>query len=183
MPEALWFTEDEEASRLLAEDPFALLVGFALDQQVTVQQAFLGPLRLKQRLGTLEPSTVANVDLEPLFREKPAIHRFPSTMAERVRDLAATVTEEYGGDASRIWTEAADGGDLRKRISALPGFGEMKVKSLGAVLGKRFGVPAAQDLVPNHPTLGDVDSPQALADYQAAKKAHKAEWLASKSAR
>src|SRR5207253_5112540 len=172
MPEALWFTEDEAANRLLAEDPFALLVGFALDQQVTVQQAFLGPLRLKERLGTLEPRAVADADLEPFFREKPAIHRFPGTMAERVRDLAATVADEYGGDASRIWSEAADGADLRERISALPGFGEMKVKSLGAVLAKRFGVPVAQELVPAHPTLGDVDSPQALADYQAAKKAH-----------
>jgi uncharacterized HhH-GPD family protein len=183
MPEALYFTEDEAANRLLADDPFALLVGFALDQQVTVQQAFLGPLRLKERLGTLEPRKVAQADLEPLFREKPAIHRFPGSMATRVRDLAATVTEEYDGDASRLWTEAADGADLRHRISALPGFGEMKIKSLGAVLAKRFGVPVAQDLVPSHPTLGDVDSAQALTDYQAAKKAHKAEWLASKSAR
>jgi uncharacterized HhH-GPD family protein len=183
VPEALWFTEDEAANRLIADDPFALLVGFALDQQVTVQQAFLGPLRLKERLGTLEPQAVANADLEPLFREKPAIHRFPGSMAERVRDLAATVTEEYGGDASRLWTEADDGADLRRRIAALPGFGEMKVKSLGAVLAKRFGVPVAQELVPGHPTLGDVDSAQALTDYQAAKKAHKAEWLASKSAR
>ena len=183
MPEALYFTEDEAANRLLADDPFALLVGFALDQQVTVQQAFLGPLRLKERLGTLEPRKVAKADLEPLFREKPAIHRFPGSMATRVRDLAATVTEEYDGDASRLWTEAADGADLRHRISALPGFGEMKIKSLGAVLAKRFGVPVAQDLVPSHPTLGDVDSAQALTDYQAAKKAHKAEWLASKSAR
>jgi uncharacterized HhH-GPD family protein len=183
VPEALWFTDDEAANRLIADDPFALLVGFALDQQVTVQQAFLGPLRLKERLGTLEPRKVAKADLEPLFREKPAIHRFPGSMAERVRDLAETVTDEYGGDASRIWTEAADGADLRRRIGALPGFGEMKVKSLGAVLAKRFGVPVAQELVPGHPTLGDVDSAQALTDYQAAKKAHKAEWLASKSAR
>jgi uncharacterized HhH-GPD family protein len=183
VPDALWFTEDKEASRLLVENPFALLVGFALDQQVTVQQAFLGPLRLKQRLGTLEPAAVAKADLEPLFREKPAIHRFPGTMAGRVRELAASVTEEYGGDASRIWTEAADGADLRRRISALPGFGEMKVKSLGAVLAKRFAVPVAQELVPGHPTLGDVDSPQALADYQAAKKAHKAQWMASHSGR
>ncbi|MFL5960528.1 MAG: HhH-GPD-type base excision DNA repair protein [Gaiellaceae bacterium] len=183
MPEALWFTDDEEACRLLAEDPFALLIGFALDQQVTVQQAFLGPLRLKQRLGTLEPRVVAEADLEPLFRAKPAIHRFPGSMAERVRELAATVADEYDGDAGRIWTEAADGTELRRRISALPGFGEMKIKSLGAVLAKRFGVPAAQELAPGHPTLGDVDSPQALADYQAAKKAHKAEWRASQSAR
>jgi uncharacterized HhH-GPD family protein len=174
MPEALWFTDDEAANRLNAHDPFALLVGFALDQQVTVQQAFLGPLRLKERLGTLDPRKVAKADLEPLFRAKPAIHRFPGSMAERVRDLAATVTDEYGGDASRLWTEASDGADLRKRIAALPGFGEMKVKALGSVLAKRFGVPVAQDLVPSHPTLGDVDSAQALADYQAAKRAHKA---------
>jgi uncharacterized HhH-GPD family protein len=183
VPNALYFTEDEAANRLIADDPFALLVGFALDQQVTVQQAFLGPLRLKERLGTLDPRKVAKADLEPLFREKPAIHRFPGSMAERVRDLAETVTDEYGGDASRLWTEAEDGADLRRRISALPGFGEMKVKSLGAVLAKRFDVPVAQELVPGHPTLGDVDSAQALTDYQAAKKAHKAEWLASKSAR
>ncbi len=183
MPEALWFTDDEEACRLLVAEPFALLVGFALDQQVTVQQAFLGPLRLKQRLGTLEPAAVAKADLEPLFREKPAIHRFPGAMATRVSDLAATVTEDYAGDASRIWTEAADGKDLRKRIGALPGFGEMKIKSLGSVLAKRFGLEVAQELVPNHPTLGDVDSPQALTDYQAAKKEHKAQWMASKSGR
>ena len=179
MPEALWFTENDEANRLLAEDPFALLIGFALDQQVTVQQAFQGPLRLQQRLGTLDPARVAAADLEPLFREKPAIHRFPGTMAERVRELAATVAEDYGGHAERVWTEAADPADLKQRIGALPGFGEMKVKSLSAVLAKQFGVPVAQELVPAHPTLGDVDSAQALTDYQAAKRAHKAEWLAS----
>ena len=179
MPEALWFTENDEANRLLAEDPFALLIGFALDQQVTVQQAFQGPLRLRQRLGTLDPAKVAAADLEPLFREKPAIHRFPGTMAERVRELAATVAEDYGGHAERVWTEAADSADLKQRIGALPGFGEMKVKSLSAVLAKQFGVPVAQELVPAHPTLGDVDSAQALTDYQAAKRAHKAEWLAS----
>src|SRR5262245_57478413 len=134
MPEALYFTEDEAANRLLADDPFALLVGFALDQQVTVQQAFLGPLRLKERLGPLSPRKVAKADLEPLFRERPAIHRFPGSMATRVRDLAATVAEEYDGDASRLWTQASDGADLRKRISALPGFGEMKVKALGSVI-------------------------------------------------
>src|SRR5439155_25357469 len=116
MPDALYFTEDEAANRLLAEDPFALLVGFALDQQVTVQQAFLGPLRLKQRLGTLEPAAVAKADLEPLFRERPAIHRSPGSMATRVSELAATVTEDYGVDASRTWAEAADATDLRKRI-------------------------------------------------------------------
>jgi uncharacterized HhH-GPD family protein len=182
-PDRLWFTEDDEANRLLAEDPFALLVGFALDQQVTVQQAFQGPLRLRDRLGTLDPGAIAATDparLEDAFREKPAIHRFPGSMAARVQELAATVDGEYGGDASRLWREAPDGADLRRRIGALPGFGEMKVKALGSVLAKRFGVPVAQELVPGHPTLGDVDSAQALEDYQAAKRAHKAEWLAAK---
>ena len=183
MPDALWFTDDEEACRLLASDPFALLVGFALDQQITVQQAFLGPLRLKQRLGTLDPKKVAAADLEPIFREKPAIHRFPGAMATRVSELAAAVAEDYAGDASRVWTEAADGKDLRKRIGGLPGFGEMKIKSLGSVLFNRFGVAVAKELVPSHPTLGDVDSPQALVEYQAAKKEKKAQWMASSSGR
>jgi uncharacterized HhH-GPD family protein len=176
MPDALYFTADPEACKLIAQDPFALLVGFAIDQQVTVQKAFAGPQVLKERVGTLDPTKLAAMDLAPAFAEKPAIHRFPGAMAERVRELAAVVSEEYGGDASRIWSEAKDGPELKKRIGSLPGFGEMKVKSLGAVLAKRFGVTAAAELVPGHPTLGDVDSAQALADYQAAKRAHKAEW-------
>jgi uncharacterized HhH-GPD family protein len=175
-PEQLHFTESAEANALIASDPFALLVGFALDQQITVQQAFLGPLLLRERLGALDPATVAAADLEPVFRSKPAIHRYPGSMAKRVHDLAAFVRDRWDGDASRIWTEAADGDELRANLAALPGFGEMKVKALGSVLAKRFGVAAAQDLVPWHPTLGDVDSAQALADYQAAKKVHKAEW-------
>jgi len=183
MPDALWFTDDEQACRLLADDPFALLVGFAIDQQVPVQKAFAGPYVLKQRAGTLDPKKLAQTDLAPLFAERPAIHRFPSAMAERVRELAAVVSEDYGGDAARIWGDAKDAPDLKKRIGALPGFGPMKITALGSVLAKRFDVAVARDLVPSHPTLGDVDSPQALADYQAAKKAHKAQWMASKSGR
>ena len=95
-------------------------------------------------------------------------------MATRVQDLAALVEEDYGGDASRLWSEAGDGKELRKRIEALPGFGPMKVKALSAVLFKRFGVKAAEELTPSHPTLGDVDSAEALERYQAAKRAHKA---------
>ena len=174
-PEALYFTDDEEACRLIATDPFAFLVGFALDQQITVQQAFAGPLRIKQRVGTLDPATLAVTDLEPFFKEKPAVHRFPGSMARRVQDLAATIVEEYNGDAARIWTEARAGADLRTRLAALPGFGEMKVKTVAGVLAKRFGIAAAQEIAPDHRTLGDVDSPQALADYQAAKRAYKAE--------
>ena len=174
MPDRLYFTDSDEANALIASDPMALLVGFALDQQVTVQQAFLGPLRLRERLGTLDPARVASADLEPLFREKPAIHRFPAKMAERVHALAAHVRDEYDGDAARVWTDADDAADLRKRIKSLPGFGDMKVTSLASVLAKRFGVAAAEGLVPSRPTLGDVDSPEALANYQAAKRAHKA---------
>jgi uncharacterized HhH-GPD family protein len=173
MPAALHFTGDAEADALLADEPMALLIGFALDQQVPVPTAFTGPLKIKQRVGTLDAHTLATTDLEPAFREKPAVHRFPGNMAKRVRELAAVVDEEYGGDASRVWTEAKDGSDLRKRIAELPGFGEMKIKALGSVLAKRFDVAVAQDLVPNHPTLGDVDSAEALAEYQAKKRAYK----------
>jgi uncharacterized HhH-GPD family protein len=181
-PKALYFTDDEYACRLLAEEPFALLVGFALDQQITVQQAFLGPLRIKERVGTLEPKVLARTDLEPAFREKPAIHRFPGSMAKRVQDLAAFVAEEYDGDAERIWRDAKDGADLKRRLGALPGFGDMKVRSVTAVLANRYGVAKAKEVAPDHPTLGDVDSPQALLDYQAAKRAHKA-GLRAKAAR
>jgi uncharacterized HhH-GPD family protein len=176
-PDRIHFTGIDEADELLAREPFALLVGFALDQQVPVQTAFVGPLKLKQRLGTLEPAKIAVADparLAEVFREKPAIHRFPGNMAQRVQDLAAVVAEDYDGDAERVWSDAADSDDLRRRISALPGFGKMKVTALGAVLAKRFGVEAAQDLVPGHPTLGDVDSAEALEDYQAKKRAYKA---------
>jgi uncharacterized HhH-GPD family protein len=176
VPDRLHFTGDGEADALLAEEPLALLIGFALDQQVTVPTAFAGPLKLKQRLGTLDAKTIAETDpatLEEAFRDKPAIHRFPGSMATRVQDLCATIVEDYGGKAERVWTEAADGADLKRRLGALPGFGQMKVTSLGAVLAKRFGVEAAQELVPSHPTLGDVDSAEALERYQAQKRAYK----------
>jgi len=152
-----------------------------LDQQVPVQKAFTGPMVLRERVGSLDAATLAGADLEPVFREKPAIHRFPGAMAKRVHDLAEHLLARYEGDAAGVWTQASDGAALRANLAALPGFGEMKVKALGSVLAKRFGVKAAQELVPPHPTLGDVDSPQALSDYQAAKKAHKAEWTKTKT--
>ena len=176
MPDRLYFTESDEANALIATDAMALLVGFALDQQVSVQKAFEGPLVLRERLGAIDATTLASADLEPVFRTKPALHRYPGAMAKRVHDLAVHVRDHYGGDAARVWTEAPSADALRANLEDLPGFGEMKVKALGAVLAKRFGVEAAHELVPWHPTLGDVDSPQALDDYQAAKRAHKAEW-------
>jgi uncharacterized HhH-GPD family protein len=176
MVDRLHFTESDEANELIASDPMALLVGFALDQQVTVQKAFNGPLAIKRRLGSLDAATLADADLDAVFREKPAVHRYPGAMAKRVHELAVHVRDVYGGDAARVWTGAADAEQLRANLQGLPGFGEMKVKALGSVLAKRFGVTAAEPLVPWHPTLGDVDSAAALAEYQAAKKLHKAEW-------
>ena len=173
-PDRLHFTGNDEADELIARDPLALLIGFALDQQVPVQTAFSGPLKIKQRLGTLELAERDPAEVEAAFRETPAVHRFPGSMATRVQDLCALVEDEYGGDASRLWREASDAADLKKRISALPGFGEMKVKALSAVLAKRFGVETARELAPSHPTLGDVDSREALERYQAQKRAYKA---------
>lgn len=177
--ERLCFTGDDEADRLLANDPAALLYGFALDQQVPVPKAFSGPLELKRRIGTLEPGRIASMDpaaLEEAFRERPALHRFPASMAKRTQELAVYLEEHYEGDAARVWTEAADAADLQARLYDLPGFGELKVQSLLAVLAKRLGVrpDGIDELLPEHTTLGDVDSPAALAEYQAAKRARKA---------
>jgi uncharacterized HhH-GPD family protein len=183
-PDKLYFTESDEANELIAREPLALLIGFALDQQVSVQTAFSGPLKIKQRLGYLDAAEIASTDpdrLEQVFREKPAVHRYPGSMATRVRDLAAHVEAEYDGDAARVWTQAADGPDLRSRISELPGFGEMKIKALSAVLAKRFGVEVAKEIAPSHPTLGDVDSREALEHYQALKREWKAKMRAESS--
>jgi uncharacterized HhH-GPD family protein len=184
VPDRLYYTDNDEANELIARDPLALLIGFALDQQVSVQSAFSGPLKIKQRLGTLDAGELASIDpdrLEAAFRERPAVHRFPGAMATRVRDLAAHIEAEYGGDAARLWNDVADGTELRRRIAELPGFGEMKVKALSAVLAKRFGVQAAQEIAPSHPTLGDVDSPEALEHYQSLKREWKAKMRAQPS--
>jgi uncharacterized HhH-GPD family protein len=178
-PDSLPFTGDPEADALIAHDPFALLIGFTLDQQVTVQKAFSGPLEMRRRLGHLDPAKIAAMDpaeLADVFQQRPALHRFPGAMAGRVHELATMIVKEYHGDASRIWLEAKDGRDLERRLLALPGVGDMKAKSLIAVLGKRFGVrpPGWEEVAPRHPTLGDVDSAEALAEYQAGKRARKA---------
>jgi uncharacterized HhH-GPD family protein len=177
-PRELPWTNDEQANRLLASDPNALLIGFVLDQQVPVQKAFEGPLVLSQRLGHLDPARIAKIDPETLaevFREKPALHRYPATMADRVQAMCATLADEYGGDGSRVWREATSGADLAQRLGALPGIGDMKVRSLIATLVKQFGVKPDgwEQVLPGHPTLGDVDSAEALAEYQAHKRARK----------
>lgn len=175
----LWLAQEPPADEMLERDPLALLTAMLLDQQIPLEKAFVGPYRLAERLGVDHLDASAIVEHDPddfarIFATPPAIHRFPGAMAARVRELAAVVAEEYGGDASRIWSEAPDADELRRRLEALPGFGPMKVTTIGSILAKRLGVAAAEPLVPSHHTLGDVDSPQALLDYQAAKRAHKA---------
>ena len=178
-PTSLPFTGDADADHLLVDEPLALLIGFALDQQVTVQKAFSGPLELKRRLGHLDAARIAAMDpgdLDTVFRERPAVHRFPGSMATKIQALCAAVATDYANDAARVWREAVDGRDLERRLLGLPGIGEMKAKSLIAVLGKQFGVrpPGYDEVAPTWPTLGDVDSAEALATYQAGKRAHKA---------
>jgi uncharacterized HhH-GPD family protein len=186
-PDRLHFTGNDEADRLLAESPLALLIGFVCDQQVSVQKAFSAPLELRRRIGTLEAAAIAHMDpgeLEAAFRTRPALHRFPGTMAQRTQDLCAAIAAEYDGDAARVWTEAQTGADLERRLLDLPGIGPMKARSLLAILGKRFGIrpPGWEEVAPTYPTLGDVDSAEALEDYQAKKRAHKASLKAARAA-
>ncbi len=180
----LFFTGDEAADRLLVDEPLAMLIGFALDQQVTVQKAFSGPLELQRRVGQLDATKLAASDpaeLDAVFRKPPALHRFPGSMAGKVQQLAAAIATDYGNDAARIWTDAKDGPDLKRRLLALPGIGEMKATAIIAILGKRLGLalPELDAVMPAHPTLGDVDSPEALASYQAGKRAMKTEQRAA----
>ena len=173
--EALYFTESDEANRLIATQPLALLIGFALDQQVTVPTAFLGPLKLTERIGELDAKTIAAMDpdeLEMVFRERPAIHRFPGSMRSACRSCAPCSPMN-----TTVMPRECDGrdgpADLKKRIGSLPGFGAMKITGLGSVLALQFGVAAAQELVPDYPCLGKIHSSEDLAEYQTAKRAYK----------
>lgn len=179
------FTGDDTADRLLVTDPLALLIGFELDQQVTVQKAFSGPAELVRRLGHLDAAKIAAMDptaLHEVFRTPPALHRFPGSMADKVAQLCRVIADEYGNDAGRLWREATSGKELEARLLALPGFGAMKARSVIAILVNRFDVrpPGWEAVYPKHPTLGDVDSAEALAAYQAGKRAAKAAAKAAK---
>jgi uncharacterized HhH-GPD family protein len=181
------FTGDPDADAFLGESPLALMIGFVLDQQVTVQKAFSSPLELSKRLGGLDAFRIAEMDadaLEEVFREKPALHRFPANMARRTQEFCAAIASEYDGDAARVWTEASDGADLERRLLALPGIGEMKARTMVGVIAKRLGVRPHgwEEFAPSWHSLGDVDSPEALLEYQAAKRAHKAAMRAQQSA-
>jgi uncharacterized HhH-GPD family protein len=163
-PEQLHFTESDEANRLLASNDLAVLIGMLLDQQFPMERAFFGPQLLKDRLGEdLDAARLARTDLaklEEIFRGPPAIHRYPASMAKRAQDLCQMIVDDYGGDASRIWTTAENGEELLKRIKALPGFGEGKSRIFVGLLGKRLGVqPEGWDkAAADWPSIADVAS-------------------------
>jgi uncharacterized HhH-GPD family protein len=185
-PRMEW-TGNAEADALVARDPLALLIGFCLDQQVPVEKAFVGPLEIQRRLGTLDARELAAIDpgrFEAAFRERPAIHRFPASMAGRVQALCATVANDYGDDATAIWTGVKDAKELQRRLRALPGFGEMKARIVLGVLVKHLGVKPQgwAELVPDFPTLADVRTVSEREQYQAGKRAWKAAMRAEAAA-
>ena len=173
------WTDDPAANELLETDPLALLIGLVLDQQVKMEKAFGGPYELKRRLGHLDVQKIASMDpdkLNAVFRERPALHRFPGSMAGRVQALCKVIVQEYGGDAGSVWKNARDGDDLAARIKKLPGFGDMKVKILVAILAKRFGVKPKgwEKHAANWHTVADVDSPESMARAREVKREMKA---------
>ncbi len=173
------WTGDVEADRLVSEDPVALLIGFCLDQQVPVEWAFMGPLRMRERLGTLDPRRISRMDeaaVETAFRTPPALHRYPASMARRVHALCGVIAGEYGGDATRIWREAADAKQLQRRIAALPGFGALKARIMVGVVAKQLGVRPRgwREVMPDFPTLADVHTVKEREAYQQQKRAFKA---------
>jgi len=177
-PRMEW-TGQPEADALVAGNPLALLIGFCLDQQVPVEKAFVGPLEIQRRLGTLDARELAGTDPERFvtaFRERPAIHRFPVSMAGRVQALCALVADDYDNDPTAIWRGVKDAAELQRRLRALPGFGEMKVRILLGVLAKHLGVKPRgwKELVPDFPTLADVHTVAEREEYQAGKRAHRA---------
>ncbi|HEV3273704.1 MAG TPA: HhH-GPD-type base excision DNA repair protein [Candidatus Dormibacteraeota bacterium] len=177
-PQLEW-TGDPEADRLISENPTALLIGFCLDQQVPIEWAFQGPLRMRERLGTIDPVEVARMDptvVEKAFQTPPALHRFPVSMAQRVYGLCQVISNDYGGDTARIWTEAPDAKELQRRFAALPGFGAAKARIMVGVVAKHFGVqlPGWKEIAPDWPTLADVRTVAEREQYQAQKRAFKA---------
>jgi len=184
MAHTIRITGDEQADQVLTDDPFALLVGMMLDQQFPMEHAFRGPAKVLDRFGTLDPARIAAADPEEfaaLCATPPAIHRFPGSMATRLQELARIVVEDYDGDAARLWTEAADGKALLKRIMALPGFGKQKAQIFVALLAKQLGVrpPGWEAAVGAYAEEGyrsvadvvDADSLQRVRDYKKQMKA------------
>jgi len=179
-------TGDAEADQLLVDDPLALLIGMLLDQQVPMEWAFRGPLTLKARLGVerLDAKAIAAMnpaEVESIFRSKPAMHRYPGSMAQRTHALCVHIADEYGGDAAAVWEGAGTAQELYTRLRALPGYGDDKTKIFMAILGKRLAkAPEGWEAVaaPFSDTqprsVADVDGPDALQRVRAWKQAHKA---------
>jgi uncharacterized HhH-GPD family protein len=182
----LWLTGDTDADALLSSEPLALLIGMVLDQQIPMERAFKAPLDLKERLGgTLDAAALASFppdDLAAVFATKPALHRFPRSMAGRVQEVCGAVVASYGGDASAIWTSAEDGRQLLANVRALPGFGDQKSRIFVALLGKQFGIrppgweaaAGAYGESGSHRSVADIDSPEALAKVRQFKQQMKA---------
>jgi uncharacterized HhH-GPD family protein len=178
--DALPFTPDEDANRLLAAEPLAVMIGMLLDQQVPMEWAFRAPAFLKERLGgRLDAGAIAAMpveDLEAVFREKPALHRYPGSMAKRTHALAQSLVEHYDGRADQLWSGAESGGELLQRIRALPGFGDAKARIFVGLLGKRLGVqpPGWEDSAADWPSIADVDRFDRVIEIREAKRAVKA---------
>lgn len=177
MTKSLPFTDDADANRLLAE-PTALMIAMTLYQQIPVEKAMAGPAELKRRLGTeLDAAAIAAMDpadLDEVFRQKPALHRFPGNMAKRVHAMCNALVDEYGGDASRIWADG-DAADIKSRLDAIPGFGDYKSRVLMGVLGERLGVRPKgwEEFKPTWPSIADVATFEDIAEMKARKKAWK----------
>ena len=181
---AIHITDDTAADELLSSNPFALLVGMMLDQQYPMEHAFMGPQKVLSRFGSFDPAAIAAADPEEfaaLCSTTPAIHRFPGSMAARLQELARIVVEQYDGDASRLWTEAADGKDLLKRIQALPGFGAQKAKIFTALVAKQLDVrptgwerAAGDYALDGFRSVADVVDPVSLQKVRDYKKSAKA---------
>ena len=183
---ALHITGDTEADELLSDSPLALLVGMLLDQQVTMETAFAGPLKIRQRTGSLDAETLASADPDALvevFRTSPAVHRFPGSMAARVQSLCQALVDDWGADAAALWTrDDPDGPEVLRRLKKLPGFGEQKAKIFLALLGKQYGFAGAGWREASAPygeegsfrSVADIVSPESLAKVREAKKAMKA---------
>lgn len=179
-PATLELTDDPEANALIASDMTAFVIGWILDQQVKVQQAFAAPLKLRERIGTLEPAAIANMEVQDLinaFVEKPVLHRYGGTMAKRVHACMKVIVSDYGGDPEQIWLSAADYGDLRKRLLELPGFGATKAPAVAAMLARRFGldITGFEDQLFPYGSLSEVERYEDLLAYQERKRLWKAE--------
>jgi uncharacterized HhH-GPD family protein len=179
-------TGDPEADKLLVDEPLALIIGMLLDQQVPMEWAFSGPLRLREKLGGhLDAAVIASLDpaeLEAMFKGPPALHRYPGSMAKRTQALCQYLVDHYGGDAAAVWTGADDGAEVLRRVKGLPGFGADKSKIFTALLAKRFGVrpegweEATEPFSDDQPrSVADIDSAETLQRVRSWKKAMKAQ--------